>query len=96
MGGPDPASAAGATLAEIHAANELAMQVWRQDQLSAQTYLSSRGFDLRTITPLGYDIGHAGSDGPVRGALEALGEILGKYDHERMLDRLFAAFCIGK
>lgn len=32
----------------------------------------------------------------IRGALEALGEILGKYDHERMLDRLFAAFCIGK
>ena len=32
----------------------------------------------------------------VRGALEAFGEILGKYDHERMLDRLFATFCIGK
>lgn len=32
----------------------------------------------------------------IRGALEALGEILGKYDHERMLDRLFATFCIGK
>lgn len=32
----------------------------------------------------------------IRGSLEALGEILGKYDHERMLDRLFAAFCIGK
>ncbi len=32
----------------------------------------------------------------VRGALEALGEILGKYDPERMLDRLFATFCIGK
>ncbi|MBL9206304.1 MAG: tRNA uridine-5-carboxymethylaminomethyl(34) synthesis GTPase MnmE [Opitutaceae bacterium] len=32
----------------------------------------------------------------IRGSLEALGEILGKYDHERMLDRLFATFCIGK
>jgi len=32
----------------------------------------------------------------IRGALEAFGEILGKYDHERMLDRLFATFCIGK
>ena len=62
-----------ATLAEIHSANELAMQVWRQDQAPAQAYLSSRGFDLRTITELGYDIGHAGSDGPVRGALEAHG-----------------------
>jgi tRNA U34 5-carboxymethylaminomethyl modifying GTPase MnmE/TrmE len=25
-----------------------------------------------------------------------LGEILGKYDPERMLDHLFATFCIGK
>jgi tRNA modification GTPase len=32
----------------------------------------------------------------VRGALESLGEVLGKYDPERMLDRLFATFCIGK
>lgn len=32
----------------------------------------------------------------LRGALEALGEILGRYDPERMLDRLFATFCIGK
>jgi tRNA modification GTPase len=32
----------------------------------------------------------------VRGALESLGEILGKYDPERMLDHLFATFCIGK
>lgn len=43
------------------------------------------------------------SNGPVellasdlRGALNAFGEILGKIDNERMLDRLFAAFCIGK
>jgi len=32
----------------------------------------------------------------LRGSLEAFGEILGKYDHEQMLDRLFATFCIGK
>jgi len=43
------------------------------------------------------------SNGPVellasdlRGALDAYGEISGKIDHERMLDRLFAEFCIGK
>jgi tRNA modification GTPase len=42
-------------------------------------------------------------DGPVellasdlRGALSALGELAGKIDNERTLDRLFAAFCIGK
>ena len=32
----------------------------------------------------------------LRGALEALGEISGKVDNERMLDELFASFCIGK
>jgi len=32
----------------------------------------------------------------LRGALDALGEISGKIDHERVLDALFAAFCIGK
>jgi tRNA modification GTPase len=32
----------------------------------------------------------------LRGALDALGEIAGKVDHEQVLDRLFATFCIGK
>ena len=32
----------------------------------------------------------------LRGALDAFGEIGGKIDNERMLDRLFATFCIGK
>jgi tRNA modification GTPase len=32
----------------------------------------------------------------LRGALDALGEIGGKIDNERMLDNLFATFCIGK
>ena len=32
----------------------------------------------------------------LRGALDALGEIAGKIDNERMLDHLFKAFCIGK
>jgi len=43
------------------------------------------------------------TDGPVellasdlRGTLEAFGEIIGKVDNERMLDQLFATFCIGK
>lgn len=31
-----------------------------------------------------------------RGALDALGEIVGRVDNERMLDKLFASFCIGK
>lgn len=32
----------------------------------------------------------------LRDALDALGEIAGRVDHERMLDALFATFCIGK
>jgi len=32
----------------------------------------------------------------LREALAALGEIAGRIDNERMLDRLFASFCIGK
>jgi tRNA modification GTPase len=30
------------------------------------------------------------------GVLEAFGEIAGRIDNERVLDRLFATFCIGK
>ena len=32
----------------------------------------------------------------LRGTLAAFGEIVGKVDNERMLDQLFASFCIGK
>ncbi len=32
----------------------------------------------------------------LRGALDALGEIVGRVDNEAMLDKLFSAFCIGK
>jgi tRNA modification GTPase len=32
----------------------------------------------------------------LRGALDALGQVSGKIDNERILDQLFASFCIGK
>jgi tRNA modification GTPase len=32
----------------------------------------------------------------LRGALDAFGEIAGRIDNERVLDRIFASFCIGK
>jgi len=32
----------------------------------------------------------------LRLAVEAIGEVVGKIDNERMLDKLFASFCIGK
>lgn len=48
-------------------------------------------------------LAHLRSRGPVellasdlRGALDAFGEIGGRIDNERMLDHLFATFCIGK
>lgn len=73
MTAPAGSTTARAALTEIHAANDLALQVWRQDVSVAQAYLGTRGFDLPAITDLGYDIGHAGSDGAVRGTLEAHG-----------------------
>jgi tRNA modification GTPase len=32
----------------------------------------------------------------VRAGINALGEVIGRVDNERMLDKLFASFCIGK
>jgi tRNA modification GTPase len=32
----------------------------------------------------------------LRAAMDALGEIAGRVDNERMLDSLFSTFCIGK
>ena len=32
----------------------------------------------------------------LRDALDAFGQISGKIDHEKILDQLFASFCIGK
>jgi tRNA modification GTPase len=32
----------------------------------------------------------------LRVALEAFGQVSGKIDNERILDQLFASFCIGK
>jgi tRNA modification GTPase len=52
---------------------------------------------------LGAALAKIAQDGPaellasdLRGALSAFGEIAGKVDNERMLDQLFASFCIGK
>ncbi len=56
----------------------------------AQTDLASAGIKLQS----GEAAELLASD--LRGALAALGEISGKIDNERMLDALFANFCIGK
>jgi tRNA modification GTPase len=45
-------------------------------------------------TPIESPIELLASD--LRGVLNAFGEILGKIDNERILDHIFAKFCIGK
>jgi len=67
--GPSPK----ATLAEIHAANELAMQVWRQGEKVCAEYLASRGFDLAAVTRAGFQVGYAPSGGEVCDALSSHG-----------------------
>lgn len=56
----------------------------------ARTALASAGAKLSTAAPLEL----LASD--LRAVLSAYGEITGKVDNERMLDQLFATFCIGK
>lgn len=53
------------TVAEIHAANELAMQVWRQNEAVCAEYLGGRGFDLARVVAVGFPVGHAAADGAV-------------------------------
>lgn len=57
----------------------------------------------RALTGLKAALANLADKGPVellasdlRGTLAAYGDILGKVDNERMLDQLFATFCIGK
>lgn len=57
---------------------------------SAQALLEAASAKIQHHEPIEL----AASD--LRGALEAFGEIGGRVDNERMLDELFATFCIGK
>jgi len=56
----------------------------------AQVFLAEALTKLETSGPIEL----LASD--LRGALDTFGEIGGKIDNERMLDRLFSTFCIGK
>lgn len=73
MTDPAPQLAARATLTEIRAANELAMQVWRQGESACARYLSSRGFDPTALSSAGFQVGFAPSFGLVRDTLSAHG-----------------------
>jgi tRNA modification GTPase len=67
----------------INARHTLALQQARDCLAQAVAKLS----DVGAIELLASDL---------RGVLAAYGEISGKVDNERMLDALFATFCIGK
>ncbi|MCU0792189.1 MAG: tRNA uridine-5-carboxymethylaminomethyl(34) synthesis GTPase MnmE [Opitutaceae bacterium] len=60
----------------------------RRAQLAFETALA--GLDAAAPAPIEL------VSGDLRAGLDALGEIAGRVDNERMLDALFANFCIGK
>ncbi len=78
---------------------------FRQDQGEDLIAINSRHADAlrRAREGLESSLAKLTNNGPVellasdlRSALDALGEIAGKIDNERMLDHLFKTFCIGK
>jgi tRNA modification GTPase len=78
---------------ELFAEEQLAInarhaEALRRAELSLRTALE--GLDPAKRLPIELVAGE------LRAALDALGEIAGRIDHERMLDALFATFCIGK
>jgi tRNA modification GTPase len=58
----------------------------------ARESLATAAAGLGAVLPVPIEL--VASD--VRGALDALGEVAGRVDNERMLDALFSTFCIGK
>lgn len=77
--------------AQTHGEEIIAINARHADALlRAQTCLSEAKTKLQNQGPTEL----LASD--LRGALDAYGEIGGKIDNERMLDRLFSTFCIGK
>ena len=80
-------------------------EAFRQDQGEDLIAINSRHADALRRAREALESAHAKLtvNGPVellasdlRSALDALGEIAGKIDNERMLDHLFSTFCIGK
>jgi tRNA modification GTPase len=72
-------------------AEELVVSVRHAEALArAATALNEAAAQLKA--PIQTELAAA----QARLALDALGEIVGRIDNERMLDKLFASFCIGK
>jgi len=74
-----------------HGADTIAINARHADSLSrAKAGLAQALSQLGTQAPIELVASE------LRGALDAFGEIAGRIDNERMLDQLFASFCIGK
>jgi len=74
-----------------HGAELIAINARHADALSrAKKGLSEALGQLRKQAPIEL------VSSELRGVLDAFGEIAGRVDNERMLDQLFASFCIGK
>jgi tRNA modification GTPase len=80
-------------------------EAFRRDQGGEIIAINARHADAlsRAQASLNSALAHLDINGPVellaadlRAALDAYGEIGGRIDNERMLDHLFATFCIGK
>jgi tRNA modification GTPase len=78
---------------ELFAEEQIAVNARHADALRrAEASLQAALTGLSAVTPMPIEL----VSGDIRAALDALGEIAGRVDNERMLDALFANFCIGK
>lgn len=74
----------GADSVAINARHALALETARNSLSAARQRISGEDGEIELLAA------------DLRGALEAFGEIGGKVDNEKVLDALFATFCIGK
>ena len=95
----------GAGLEVLSAAIVRHAETYAQNQGDEIIAINARHADalIRAQASLSESLTKLESNGPIellasdlRAALDAFGEIGGKIDNERMLDRLFSTFCIGK
>lgn len=78
---------------ELFAEEQIAVNARHADALRrAEVSLREALAGLSAAVPLPIEL----VSGDVRAGMDALGEIAGRVDNERMLDALFANFCIGK
>lgn len=78
---------------ELFAEEQIAVNARHADALRrAEASLREALAGLSAAVPMPIEL----VSGDVRAGMDALGEIAGRVDNERMLDALFANFCIGK